>query len=183
MVGEQTQNIGKRKQHRRSPVSGVASSIVMCTGRPGEGHAGGLTHSIMDRTLCRLHGTPGRGVVALPRYHTPFTFPAEWRMGREVRSTGVPMALDPHIVKTLKGVSTATITTVMLKKGLRNLWIRGAMPLKPNQERLVGPAFTLRFIPAREDLATPNPGAIRFRRGPRSRRWRKGTLPSSTRWA
>lgn len=65
------------------------------------------------------------------------------------------MALDPHIVKTLKGVSTATITTVMLKKGLRNLWIRGAMPLKPNQERLVGPAFTLRFIPAREDLATP----------------------------
>ena len=43
----------------------------------------------------------------------------------------------------------------MLKKGLRNLWLRGARPLKPGQPRLVGPAFTLRFVPAREDLATP----------------------------
>jgi regulator of RNase E activity RraA len=65
------------------------------------------------------------------------------------------MALDPKIVKTLQGVSTATITTVMLKKGLRNLWIRGSKPLRPGVERVVGPAFTLRFIPAREDLATP----------------------------
>jgi regulator of RNase E activity RraA len=44
---------------------------------------------------------------------------------------------------------------VLLKKGLRNVWLRGARPLAPGQKRLVGPAFTLRFVPAREDLATP----------------------------
>ncbi|ETR75157.1 demethylmenaquinone methyltransferase [Afipia sp. P52-10] len=55
----------------------------------------------------------------------------------------------------LQRVSTATITTVLLKKGLRNVWLREAMPLRQGQPRLVGPAFTLRFVPAREDLATP----------------------------
>jgi len=55
----------------------------------------------------------------------------------------------------LAGVTTATLTTVLLKKGLRNVWLRGAMPLRPGQARVVGPAFTLRFVPAREDLATP----------------------------
>jgi regulator of RNase E activity RraA len=44
---------------------------------------------------------------------------------------------------------------VLLKKGLRNVWLRGTRPLTPGQKRLVGPAFTLRFVPAREDLATP----------------------------
>jgi regulator of RNase E activity RraA len=63
--------------------------------------------------------------------------------------------LDPQIVATLSTVSTATITTILLKKGLRNVWLRGPRPLRPDQPRLVGRAFTLRFIPAREDLATP----------------------------
>ena len=65
------------------------------------------------------------------------------------------MSLTPEAIKTLSGVTTATITTVLLKKGLRNVWMRGARPLRPGQKRLVGPAFTLRFVPAREDLATP----------------------------
>lgn len=65
------------------------------------------------------------------------------------------MTLEPHVVETLKSVSTATLTTVLLKKGLRNIWMRGTKPLKPGQGRVVGKAFTLRFIPAREDLATP----------------------------
>jgi regulator of RNase E activity RraA len=65
------------------------------------------------------------------------------------------MGLTPDTVEILKGVSTATITTVLLKKGLRNVWMRGARPLVPQAPRLVGPAFTLRFVPAREDLATP----------------------------
>ena len=65
------------------------------------------------------------------------------------------MSLDTTIKSTLLGVSTATLTTVLLKKGLRNVWIRGALPLVAGQGRVVGPAFTLRFIPAREDLATP----------------------------
>ena len=65
------------------------------------------------------------------------------------------MSLDPQLVATLSTVSTATITTILLKKGLRNVWMRGTRPLRPEQPRLVGRAFTLRFIPAREDLATP----------------------------
>jgi regulator of RNase E activity RraA len=63
--------------------------------------------------------------------------------------------LDKKAIETLQRVSTATLTTVLLKKGLRNIWMRGAKPLRPGQPRLVGPAFTLRFVPAREDLATP----------------------------
>ena len=66
-----------------------------------------------------------------------------------------PLPLDATLVRTLAGVSTATITTVLLKKGLRNVWLRGTRPLAPGQPRLVGRAFTLRFVSAREDLATP----------------------------
>ena len=66
-----------------------------------------------------------------------------------------PLALDPDLVRVLSGITTATLTTVLLKKGLRNVWMRGTRPLQPGQPRLVGRAFTLRFVPAREDLATP----------------------------
>lgn len=62
---------------------------------------------------------------------------------------------DPTAVQALTQVSTATLTTVLLKRGLRNVWIRGARPMRPGGPRRVGPAFTLRFVPAREDLATP----------------------------
>ncbi|OZI29922.1 ribonuclease activity regulator RraA [Bordetella genomosp. 10] len=65
------------------------------------------------------------------------------------------MALDQKIIDALSGVSTATLTTVLLKKGLRNVWMRGTRPLRAGQPRVVGRAFTLRFVPAREDLATP----------------------------
>lgn len=65
------------------------------------------------------------------------------------------MSLDPAIRAQLDAVSTATITTVLLKKGLRNVWMRGTRPIRPGQGKVIGPAFTLRFIPAREDLATP----------------------------
>ena len=65
------------------------------------------------------------------------------------------MALDEKTIETLSGVTTATLTTVLHKKGLRNIWLRGTKPLRPGQKRVVGLAFTLRFIPAREDLATP----------------------------
>jgi regulator of RNase E activity RraA len=65
------------------------------------------------------------------------------------------MGLDEKTIETLSGITTATLTTVLLKKGLRNIWLRGTKPLRPGQKRVVGPAFTLRFVPAREDLATP----------------------------
>lgn len=60
------------------------------------------------------------------------------------------------IIEALKPVSTATITTVLLKHGLRRVWMRGTRPIRPGQPRTIGRAFTLRFIPAREDLATPS---------------------------
>ena len=63
--------------------------------------------------------------------------------------------LSPDVIKTLAGVTTATITTILLTKGLRNVWLRGTKPIRSGQPRLVGRAFTLRFVPAREDLATP----------------------------
>ena len=63
--------------------------------------------------------------------------------------------LDPEIINVLSQVTTATLTTILLKKGLRNVWMRGTRALRPGQPRLVGRAFTLRFVPAREDLATP----------------------------
>ncbi|MEX2034850.1 MAG: ribonuclease activity regulator RraA, partial [Xanthobacteraceae bacterium] len=55
----------------------------------------------------------------------------------------------------LRRVTSATVTTVLLKKGIRHCWMKGAMPLNPGGARVVGPAFTLRFVPVREDLATP----------------------------
>ena len=55
----------------------------------------------------------------------------------------------------LRKVTTATITTMLLKKGIRRCWMHGPKPLVPGGPRLIGPAFTLRFVPAREDLATP----------------------------
>lgn len=54
----------------------------------------------------------------------------------------------------LAQVSVATVTMVLLKRGMRSVWIRGLAPLRPDQARIAGPAFTLRYIPAREDLAT-----------------------------
>jgi regulator of RNase E activity RraA len=70
-----------------------------------------------------------------------------------VRSNEASMQ-SPHL-DALRGITTATITTVLLKKGIRRCWMNGPQPLVPGGSRLVGPAFTLRFVPVREDLATP----------------------------
>ena len=70
-------------------------------------------------------------------------------------NTDVDMSLDPGTVATLSKITTATITTILLKKGLRNTWMRNTRPLRDGQPRIVGRAFTLRFVPWREDLATP----------------------------
>src|ERR1700682_4860497 len=65
------------------------------------------------------------------------------------------MKPDQDLVHTLSSVSTATITTILLKRGLRNVWLRGCRPLRSGAPPVVGPAFTLRFVPMREDRATP----------------------------
>jgi len=77
------------------------------------------------------------------------------------------------LVARLRTVSTATITTVLLKKGIRRTWMQGPRPLKKDLERIAGPAFTLRFVPAREDLATPESWA-----SPRSTRAAIEAMPA-----
>ena len=60
--------------------------------------------------------------------------------------------LKPETREKLKRVSTATICTALYKRGLRNQFIQDVRPLNPNGAPMVGEAFTLRYIPAREDL-------------------------------
>ncbi len=52
----------------------------------------------------------------------------------------------------LAAVTTATLTTCLLKRGLRSAWMQNVHPVAPGLPTMVGPAFTLRYIPAREDL-------------------------------
>jgi regulator of RNase E activity RraA len=70
------------------------------------------------------------------------------------------MSLSPELRAKLAQISTATLTTVLLKKGVRRSFMTGPKPIsqllnRPDQSRVFGEAFTLRFVPAREDLATP----------------------------
>ncbi|MCF8483528.1 MAG: ribonuclease activity regulator RraA [Rhodospirillum sp.] len=51
----------------------------------------------------------------------------------------------------LMTVSTASIATALFKRGLRNQFIQGVSPVSPKEANMVGQAFTLRYIPARED--------------------------------
>ena len=62
--------------------------------------------------------------------------------------------MSDALVAQLKAVSTATLTTALFKRGLRNTFVQDVRPLDPNVARMAGPAFTLRYIPAREDLDT-----------------------------
>ena len=62
------------------------------------------------------------------------------------------MSLKPETRAKLMTVSTATLCTALFKRGLRNQFIQDVRPLNPNLPNMVGEAFTLRYIPAREDL-------------------------------
>jgi regulator of RNase E activity RraA len=58
--------------------------------------------------------------------------------------------MDAETLELLKQASTATISTQLLQRGLRNTFLHGLKPL--TKTRMAGPAFTLRYIPAREDI-------------------------------
>ncbi|MET0568003.1 MAG: ribonuclease activity regulator RraA [Hyphomicrobiaceae bacterium] len=62
------------------------------------------------------------------------------------------MPLKPETREKLKTVSTATLCTALFKRGLRQQYIQDVHPLNPKAAPMVGEAFTLRYIPAREDL-------------------------------
>jgi regulator of RNase E activity RraA len=64
----------------------------------------------------------------------------------------IAMTLSADTRSKLAGVSTATLTTCLYKRGLRTQFIQDVRPLGPVSESMVGEAYTLRYIPAREDL-------------------------------
>lgn len=60
--------------------------------------------------------------------------------------------ITDNIRSALCAVSTATLCTALFKRGLRHQYIQNVLPLNPNHPNMVGEAFTLRYMPAREDL-------------------------------
>lgn len=60
--------------------------------------------------------------------------------------------VSAEVLDKFRGVSTATLTTALFKRGLRNQFIQDVRPLRQRGRNMVGPAYTLRYIPAREDL-------------------------------
>src|ERR1700722_13986945 len=64
----------------------------------------------------------------------------------------VAAAVGGEVLEKLRHVSTATLATALFKRGLRNQMIQAVQPLAPLAVNMVGIAFTLRYIPAREDL-------------------------------
>jgi regulator of RNase E activity RraA len=82
--------------------------------------------------------------------------PAHTGHGRALRpcNTGTrneEANMDENLREKLMGVSVATLATALFKRGLRNQVLQGVHPLKRKGRNMVGPAFTLRYIPARED--------------------------------
>ncbi|WP_421906281.1 ribonuclease activity regulator RraA [Mameliella sp.] len=59
--------------------------------------------------------------------------------------------LDPRTLDRLSRASTATVATLLYKRGFHNAYVQGVAPLAKGQPTMVGPAFTLRYIPARPD--------------------------------
>ena len=64
----------------------------------------------------------------------------------------MPAPLTDAAMDALRTTSTATLTTLLFKRGLRNTFIQGVRMLGRGGKQMVGPAYTLRYIPAREDL-------------------------------
>jgi regulator of RNase E activity RraA len=60
--------------------------------------------------------------------------------------------VNGETISVLKKVSTATVSTQLFRRGLRNAYLAGVRPLGAGACRMVGEAFTLRYIPGREDL-------------------------------
>src|SRR5215510_10547019 len=85
--------------------------------------------------------------------HRAFAFSGRLRKIRATPpSRSISTMLSNSSREALKKVSTATLTTVLFKRGLRNVFIQGIFLLNKDSPRMVGEAYTLRYIPAREDV-------------------------------
>lgn len=62
--------------------------------------------------------------------------------------------LSAETKKLLSCISTATLTSQLFARGLRNVFLQNVQRLTPGSTRMVGQAFTLRYIPSREDIDT-----------------------------
>lgn len=65
-----------------------------------------------------------------------------------------PKPLSAETRTRLEGISTGTLTTVMQKFGVKSVFMQGPRAVRPDLPRMVGPAYTVRMVPAREDFAT-----------------------------
>ncbi|MEE8350688.1 MAG: ribonuclease activity regulator RraA [Rhodospirillales bacterium] len=63
--------------------------------------------------------------------------------------------MKKQIYDDLSKISVATVTMQLLKSGIRNVSMTGVRPLNDPVQRIIGPAYTLRYVPLREDLSTP----------------------------
>jgi regulator of RNase E activity RraA len=77
---------------------------------------------------------------------------AAFHVGNHLNQERIDMTLTSATREKLRRVSTATLCTALFKRGLRNQFIQDVRPLGKSQCNMVGEAFTLRYIPAREDL-------------------------------
>jgi len=78
-------------------------------------------------------------------------------------------SLPDGLMERLRNVSSGSLTTELFKKGYRQCFLVGLRPMNPAATRFAGEAFTLRMIPAREDLETiatltpfPNPDNLQW---------------------
>src|SRR5262249_18318567 len=110
------------------------------TGGGSFGFADGLMHD--GSSNCRSPGTLAQNRCCV-------------LANQEIAMKIHPLQLDPGLVRALQPIPTAPLTRVLLKRGLRNVGLRGTRPLHSSPSGLAGRAFTLRFVSAREDLATP----------------------------
>ena len=60
-------------------------------------------------------------------------------------------------------VGTSTLTAILSRRGLRNMFLQDVWPIRPDTPRMVGAAFTMRFIPAREDKTATGRGPVQQR--------------------
>jgi regulator of RNase E activity RraA len=120
-----------------------ASASDECGAAPGlaELAAGGaIIVGAPHRALRRYRAA--RYALAMPRFPLP-----------TLRPPDTMSDLDSATLEALRQVSTATLTTQLFKRGLRNTFMQGVAPLAAHSgANLVGPAFTLRNIPSREDI-------------------------------
>ncbi len=70
--------------------------------------------------------------------------------------TETPKPPAAAVLDALKNVSTATLTTQLFKRGFRNTFLTGLAPVNAEAAHFAAPAYTLRYIPAREDVAVPD---------------------------